>query len=323
MVCLSCVVNCLILRFVLADGKAPVWQEDVSFYEVFYKSSGEQVASFYLDPYSRPADKRGGAWMNGCLSRRKTDGVVQLPMVYLICNGTPPVGDQPSLMSFYEVLTMFHEFGHGLQGMLTTVDYADVSGIGGVEWDAVELASQFMENWCYHKPTLMGMTSHVETGEQLPDALFDKIVASKNYRGGSAMMRQIQFGTTDIRLHHEFDAEGEKTFLDVGREIAERMSSLKPLKEDRALCSFSHIFAGGYCAGYYSYKWAEVLSADAFAAFEEIGLDNDAEISALGIKYRDTVLGLGGGRHPMDVYKDFRGRAPSTKALLKHCGLTE
>lgn len=292
------------------------WHEDVSFYKVL--RDGEHIASFYLDPYSRPADKRGGAWMNECMGRRRVNGKLRLPVVHLVCNGTPPVGDTPSLMSFTEVETLFHEFGHGLQGMLTTVDYADVAGINGVEWDAVEIASQFMENWCYHKPTLIGMTSHVETGEPLPDELFDKICAARTFWAGSLMMRQLSFGKTDMLLHHYHDPYGDETAFDVEDKVVTEMSVLPPLPESRFLCAFTHIFAGGYAAGYYSYKWSEVLSADAFAAFEEAGLDNDDAVAETGRRFRDTILALGGGRHPMDVYRDFRGREPSTEALLRH-----
>jgi oligopeptidase A len=295
---------------------AHLWHEDVQFFNVM--RDGEQIASFYLDPYSRPAEKRGGAWMNDCLNRRWMNGKLHLPVVHLVCNGTPPVGETPSLMSFSEVETLFHEFGHGLQGMLTTVDYAEVAGINGVEWDAVEIASQFMENWCYHKPTLIGMTAHVETGEPLPNDLFEKIKAARTFRAGSLMMRQLSFGKIDMLLHHVYDPDGDETAFDVERRVTEEMSVLLPLPEDRFLCSFSHIFAGGYAAGYYSYKWSEVLSADAFGAFEEVGLENDAAVAETGRRFLDTILSLGGGRHPMDVYRDFRGREPSTEALLRH-----
>ena len=309
------------VKITRADGEAPVWHDEVQYFKVADASTGEQMASFYLDPYSRPSEKRGGAWMAGCLDRRIVDGEVRLPVVHLICNGTPPVGDTPSLMGFREVETLFHEFGHGLQGMLTMVDYAEVSGLGGVEWDAVELASQFMENWCYHKETLLGMTQHVESGEPLPDDLYEKIVASRNFRAGSLMLRQLEFGKTDILLHSSFDPNGSETVFDVHRQVSSDMSVLQPLPEDRFLCGFSHIFAGGYAAGYYSYKWSEVLSADAFGAFEEVGLTDEAKVKALGRKFRDTILASGGGRHPMELFKDFRGREPDTEALLRQTGL--
>jgi len=304
-----------------ADGRAPVWHEDVRFF-VVRGETGAQLASFYLDPYSRPQEKRGGAWADICLNRRIVDGELQLPVVHLCCNGTPPVGDTPSLMSFREVETLFHEFGHGLQAMLTTVDHADVSGLNGIEWDAVEIASQFMENWCYHKPTLVGMTRHVETGEPLPDDLFDKLAAARTYAAGSGLVRQLEFGMTDMRLHHGYDPEtDDRTPFDVHREVTEITSAFPPFEDNRFLCAFSHIFAGGYAAGYYSYKWSEVLSADAFAAFEEAGLDNEHAVRELGRKYRDTILASGGGREPMAVFRDFREREPSTEALLRHHGL--
>lgn len=304
----------------IVEGEESVWHSDVRYFRVLNEKS-DQIASFYLDPYSRPQDKRGGAWMGGCLSRRRVRGELRLPVVHLCCNGTPPVGDQPSLMSFSEVETLFHEFGHGLQAMLTTVDYADASGTSGIEWDAVELASQFMENWCYHKPTLMGMTAHVETGDPLPEDLFEKIVAARTFRSGSNMVRQLEFGMTDMELHHHHDPDGSESAFDVRSRIAERTSVLPILPEDRFLCGFGHIFSGGYAAGYYSYKWSEVLSADAFSAFEEVGLDNDSEVERLGRKFRDTVLARGGGQHPMDVFVEFRGRKPTTEALLRHSGL--
>lgn len=307
------------VTFEQADGQAPVWHEDVQFYRV--KNGTETMAWFYLDPYSRPEEKRGGAWMDNCLNRCYVDGELRHPVVHLCCNGTPPVDGRPALMSFMEVTTLFHEFGHGLQGMLTTVDYGEAAGVNGIEWDAVEIASQFMENWCYHKPTLVGMTKHYETGEKLPDALFDKISAARTFRAGSMFMRQLEFGITDMMLHTEFDPKGDATVFDLHQQIARDLNPLPPLPESRFLCSFSHIFAGGYAAGYYSYKWAEVLSADAFAAFEEAGLENEAAISTLGRRYRQTILACGGGREPMKVFQDFRGRGPSTEALLRHNGL--
>jgi oligopeptidase A len=309
------------VKIVRAVGEAPVWHEDVQYFKVYDATTSEAMASFYLDPYSRPSEKRGGAWMGGCLDRRIVNGKVQLPVVHLICNGTPPVGDTPSLMNFREVETLFHEFGHGLQGMLTTMDYAEVSGLGGVEWDAVELASQFMENWCYHKETLIGMTKHIETGDPLPEDLYDKISAARNFRAGSLMLRQLEFGKTDITLHGSYEASEARSPFDIHREVSAKMSILPPIDEDRFLCSFTHIFAGGYAAGYYSYKWSEVLSADAFGAFIDAGLENEDAVRALGRRFRDTVLALGGGRHPMDVFKDFRGREPDTQALLKQTGI--
>lgn len=307
------------------DNAAPRWHDDVQFYRVLGES-GSPIASFYLDPYSRPADKSGGAWVNGCLSRRVVDGQVLNTVTHIICNGTPPVGDpdaggRPSLMSFDEVITLFHEFGHALQAMLTTVDYADAAGLSNIEWDAVEICSQFMENWCYHKPTLLGMTKHIETGHVLPDDLFDKITKARTYRAGSNLMRQLCLGVTDMTLHTSFDPDGQESFREVYRRVAPDYTPLAPLKEDDFLCAFGHIFAGGYSAGYYSYKWSEVLSADCFGAFEEIGLDDEAAVVETGRRFRDTFLQRGGGEHPMDVFKAFRGRGPSTEALLRHNGL--
>jgi oligopeptidase A len=301
-----------------ADGCVSVWDPSVRYFRVV-DASGRDVASFYLDPYSRPANKRGGAWMDVALSRRRRpDGTVRLPVAYLVCNMTNPVGDKPSLMTFREVETLFHEFGHGLQHMLTTVDYAGAAGINNVEWDAVELPSQFMENWCYTEDTMKALARHHVTGEPLPRALFDKIVAARNYRAGSATLRQVYFATLDLALHREGLA---RDVLEVQRNVAQQNTVLAPLAEDRFLCSFSHIFAGGYAAGYYSYKWAEVLSADAFAAFRESGLDDASAVLATGRRFRGTVLARGGSQHPMDVFREFRGREPSTRPLLEQTGL--
>lgn len=309
------------ITVIAADGEAPIWHEDVRYFKI-QNEAGEECAAFYLDPYSRPENKRGGAWMGDCLGRRKLNGEIQLPVAYLICNSTPPIGDKPSLMTFREVETLFHEFGHGLQHMMTTINYADVAGINGVEWDAVELASQFMENWCYHRPTLLGMTAHYETGEPLPEELFEKICAARTYRSGTQTLRQLLFGITDMKLHSEYDPEGGQSVFELQQSISKTTSVLPQLPEDRSLCGFQHIFAGGYAAGYYSYKWAEVLSADAFSAFEDAGLDNEEAVAQTGRLFRDTVLSLGGSRHPMEIFKEFRGREPSTDALLRHCGLT-
>jgi len=224
-------------------------------------------------------------------------------------------------MTFDEVHTLFHEFGHGLQHMLTRVERPLAAGIRNVEWDAVELPSQFMENWCYHRETLLGLTGHVETGAPLPDELFRKIAAARTFRAGSDMLRQLYFALTDLALHHGYEPGGGASPFDVQRRIAQKTTTIPPIPEDRFLCGFTHIFGGGYAAGYYSYKWAEVLSADAFGAFEEAGLDDPAAIQATGRRFRDTVLALGGSRHPMEVFEAFRGRKPTTEALLRHSGL--
>ena len=307
-----------------ADGETPVWHRDVRFFRVF-GDEGEPIAAFFLDAYSRPAEKRGGAWMDECVGRSALlapDGqAVRLPVAYLVCNQTPPVDGADSQMSFQEVTTLFHEFGHGLQHMLTRVDYGLASGIRNVEWDAVELPSQFMENWCYHWETLRGLTRHVETGEPIPKQLFDKLDAARTYRAASDMLRQLYFAFTDLELYHRYEPGGDESPFDLQRRIAARTTVMSPLPEDRFLCSFGHIFAGGYAAGYYSYKWAEVLSADAFEAFEEVGLDDAERVAEVGRRYRETVLALGGSRSPMEVFSDFRGREPRPDALLRHSGL--
>lgn len=301
-----------------ADGSVPVWHDDVKYFVVKDKASGQQLASFYLDPYVRPGLKRDGAWMNSLWGLDKKKG--RLPIAYIVCNQSKPMKNKPSLMTFTEVNTLFHEFGHALQHMLTTVEEPLASGIQNIEWDAVELPSQFMENWCYHKSVLIGLSEHFRTGESLPFEMFDKIHKSRNYMSGSAMLRQLYFGILDMHLHNR-KLSDYSSILKVKNSVAEKTTILPPLPEDRFLCSFSHIFAGGYAAGYYSYKWAEVLSADAFAAFEEAGLEDSASMHKMGLKFRDTVLALGGSESPMDVFKKFRGREPDIKPLLKHSGL--
>ncbi|MCL1463175.1 M3 family metallopeptidase [Argonema galeatum] len=307
-----------------ADGTAPVWHEDVRYFQIA-DETGTPIAYFYLDPFSRPAEKRGGAWMDECIVRAKIiengTSTTRLPVAYLVCNQTPPIDDKPSLMTFGEVETLFHEFGHGLQHMLTKVDYPGASGINNIEWDAVELPSQFMENWCYHQETLFGMAKHYETGETLPEHYYQKLLAARNYMSGSVTLRQVHFSSLDIELHHRYQPGGDETPADVRNRLAKTTTILPPLPEDAFLCAFGHIFAGGYAAGYYSYKWAEVLSADAFAAFEEAGLEDEKALTNTGLRFRDTVLASGGSLHPMEVFKAFRGREPSVVALLRHNGL--
>ena len=312
------------INITAADGEAPLWHEDVRYFQISDETN-TPIAYFYLDAYSRPAEKRGGAWMDECINRatlvENGQKILRLPVAYLQCNQTPPVDGKPSLMSFSEVETLFHEFGHGLQHMLTTVDYGGAAGINNVEWDAVELPSQFMENWCYDRSTLFGMAKHYETGETLPEHYYQKLLAAKNYMSGSGMLRQLHFALVDIELHHRYQVGGKETVVELRRRVAETTTVLPILPEDAFLCAFSHIFAGGYAAGYYSYKWAEVLSADAFAAFEEAGLGNQQAIAICGKRFRDTVLALGGSLHPMEVFKTFRGREPNTEPLLRHSGL--
>lgn len=305
-----------------ADGEVPVWHPDVRFFRV-NDENGAPIASFYLDPYSRPATKQGGAWMNSFRNReRKPDGSVVLPIAVLVCNQSLPIGGQPSLMRFDEVSTIFHEFGHSLQHMLTTVDYPEASGVSGIEWDAVEIASQFMENWCYDHATLQSLAHHVETGETLPESFYQKIKAAKNYMAANAMIRQLYFAMTDMDLYARYQKHPEwKNADDVQEKNRKVLRLPENIPEDHFLCSFSHIFAGGYAAGYYSYKWSEVISADLFAAFEEVGLDDGEKIRETGRRYRDTILSLGGGTDPAEVFRMFRGRDPSIDAILRHAGL--
>jgi len=308
---------------VTPDESVRGWHDDVRFYSVA-DETGAPIAGFYLDPYSRPADKRGGAWMNECIGRSRAlaDGdTARRPVAHLVCNQSPPVDGKPSLMTFSEVQTLFHEFGHGLQHMLTRVDEGAVAGINGVEWDAVELPSQFMENWLRHRPALERFAHHYVTGVALPTALIDRVLAAQTFRAGSGFLRQIYFAELDLALHHRYVPGGPMSLDAVQAEIVARNTVVPPLPEDRFVCSFGHLFAGGYAAGYYSYKWAEVLSADAFSAFEEAGLDDDDAVRAVGRRFRETVLALGGSEDPMSVFVRFRGRGPDTTALLRHNGL--
>ena len=305
-----------------------VWHPDVKFFRIYdyfeENSSKTHIASFYLDPYSRPGEKNGGAWMDVCIQKSKV--MNKLPLAYLICNGSPPIQAsentcmKPSLMNFNEVVTLFHEFGHGLQHMLTIIEDSLASGIQNVEWDAVELPSQFMENWCYHEETLKSFAKHYETGETIPSDLFQKIINLKNYHAGMSTLRQVYFGMMDLYLHSN-SIQNEEEFISIQRKFAEKYLVKNIASEDRFLCAFSHIFAGGYSAGYYSYKWAEIMSCDAFGAFEEIGLENKEEIRLLGRKFRNTILSLGGSKHPSEVYEMFRGRRPNVDALLRQNGL--
>ncbi len=300
------------------------WHPDVQWFDVL--ADGKPIAGFFLDPYSRPADKRGGAWMNELRGRSRRLAAngddVRTPIAYLVCNQAAPVGSKPSLMTWNEVSTLFHELGHGLQHMLTRVDLLPVAGISGIEWDAVELPSQFMENWLRHPKTLASFAKHYETGEPIPADLVQRVLAASTYRAGSAFLRQIYFARLDLALHHDYDPASGTSIWEIQKAIAADNTVIAPLPDDRFLCSFGHLFAGGYAAGYYSYKWAEVLSADAFAAFEEVGLDDEAAVAEVGRRFRETVLGLGGSVPPMEVFKQFRGREPKTDALLRHNNLS-
>ncbi len=298
----------------IAPAQAPVWHPDVRFYEV-RDAAGALVGQFYVDLYARDT-KRAGAWMDSAIGRRRTRAGLQTPVAYLNCNFSPPVGGKPALFTHDDVLTLFHEFGHGLHHLLTRVDELAVSGISGVEWDAVELPSQFHENFCWEWEVLRHMTRHVETGESLPRALFEKMLAAKNFQSGLAMLRQIEFSVFDMRLHAE--PATARSALELLDEVRARVAVLRPPAYNRFPNNFSHIFAGGYAAGYYSYKWAEVLSADAYALFEERGvLDPEA-----GKLFRNEILSVGGSRPAAESFRAFRGRDPSVEALLRHSGMT-
>ncbi|KAF4141123.1 Peptidase family M3 [Phytophthora infestans] len=310
-----------------ADGQTEVWNSDVRFFNVrSTEGDKEVIARFFLDPYSRPKEKNGGAWMNTCVDRSrllgpKEQGGKRIPVAYIICNQSPPVGETPSLMTFREVETLFHEFGHGLQHMLTQMEYGDVAGINGIEWDAVEIPSQMMENFCYDKHTIAAISGHYKTGEPLPDELFEKLKAARNYMVATGMLRQLGFGALDMYLHSHYSPE-EPLFA-AQRRLLDEYAVLSPLEEDRFLCSFAHIFAGGYAAGYYSYKWAEILSCDAYGAFEEAAKESPEAAARVGRKFRDTILARGGGQHPEQVFEAFRGRKPSMVPLLTQYGLAE
>ncbi|KAJ7947915.1 Oligopeptidase A [Quillaja saponaria] len=307
-----------------ADGLAPVWNSDVRFYHVKDHHS-MPIAYFYFDPYTRPSEKRGGAWVDGvyCRSRALSpDGTSpRLPVVHIVCNQTPPLDGKPSLMTFREVEALFHEFGHALQHMLTKQDEGFVSGTRGIEFDAVELPSQFMENWCYQRDTLMSIAKHYDTGENLSEELCMKLLSARTFRAGSLILRQLRYASVDLELHTSFIPGGSESVFDVDQRVGRRTHVIPLLLEDRFLCSFSHIFSDVYAAGYYSYQWAEVLSADAFSAFEEAGLNNNKVIKEMGLKFRESVLSLGGGKSPLEVFIEFRGREPSPEAFLRYNGL--
>jgi oligopeptidase A len=277
--------------------------------------AGEEIAGFYFDLFAR-ANKRGGAWMDECRVRRRTvNGELQLPVAYLTCNFNGPVGDKPALLTHNEVTTLFHEFGHGLHHMLTKVEEGPVSGINGVAWDAVELPSQFLENWCWEKDAIPLITGHYQTGEPLPQAMLDKMLAAKNFQSAMMMVRQLEFSIFDFLIHRDYQPG-----LDIHamlEAVRKEVAVIQPPAFNRFECSFSHIFAGGYAAGYYSYKWAEVLSADAFSRFEEEGIFN----GETGRSFRENILEKGGEEEPMDLFRKFRGREPKVDALLRHAGL--
>lgn len=309
------IVNKLYGIDVIAEEDFDAWHEDVELYRV--EKEGEVIARFYFDIYARE-NKRGGAWMDECRVRRINNGELQLPVAYLVCNFTPPIGDKPSLLTHDEVTTLFHEFGHGLHHMLTKVDVAAVSGINGVPWDAVELPSQFMENWCWQGEALAMISSHHETGEPLPDTLLSKLLAAKNFQAGMQMLRQIEFSLFDFLLHQNYKAEQPQDPQQVLNQIREDIAVVTPPAFNKFQNGFSHIFSGGYAAGYYSYKWAEVLSADAFSRFEEDGIFDQRA----GQSFLENILQKGGSQDIAELYKKFRGRQSNIDALLRHNGIT-
>ncbi|MHB1115996.1 M3 family metallopeptidase [Sideroxydans sp.] len=302
----------------IQDASAPVWHESVRFFDI-RDDQGALVGQFYFDLYARNS-KRGGAWMDDVITRRRlADGTIQTPVAYMNCNFSAPVGGKPALFTHDEVNTLFHEFGHGLHHLLTEVEELGVSGINGVEWDAVELPSQFMENFCWEWGVLQNMTRHVDTGEPLPRELYDKMLAAKNFQSGLATLRQIEFALFDMLMHSNFKPGEGRSILRLLDEVRAEVAVLIPPEFHRFPQSFAHIFAGGYAAGYYSYKWAEVLSADAYSLFEEHGVLNPE----IGARFRSEILSFGGARPAMQSFTAFRGRAPSIDALLRHNGLVE
>jgi len=310
----------------------PLWHPDVKFFDLIDRD-GALVAQFYLDLYARQG-KRSGAWMASARSRaRRRDGHRETPIAFLTCNfSEPPRGDhdasdgaargktlREALFTHSEVNTLFHEFGHGLHHMLTRIDEAAVSGIRGVEWDAVELPSQFLENFCWEWDVIEHMTSHIDSGQPIPRALFDRMLAAKNFQAGMQTLRQLEFAIFDMKLHSHFDIDGARSVIDLLEEVRRDVAVFKVPGYNRQPHQFSHIFAGGYAAGYYSYKWAEVLSADAYAQFEEDGILNQRT----GARFLDEVLGVGGSRPALESFVSFRGRKPDIEALLRHNGMIE
>ena len=291
------------------------WHPDVRFFQI-HDEFGVLRGKFYFDLYAR-TKKRGGAWMDDCVGRKKINDQIQTPIAYLTCNFTPPTSTEPSLLSHDDVTTLFHEFGHGLQHMLTKIDYLGVSGINGVEWDAVELPSQFMENWCWEQEALALISGHYQTGEPLPDTLFNKMLAAKNFQAGMMTVRQLEFSLFDFRIHKDYDPEKGARIYPILEQVRAQVAVINPPKFNRFAHSFSHIFAGGYAAGYYSYKWAEVLSSDAFSLFEEKGIFNQEA----GKLFLTTILETGGSEDAMTLFIKFRGRKPTIDALLKHNGI--
>jgi oligopeptidase A len=306
----------------IVPADAPTWHPDVRFFDIRERkgtgaNAGALIGQFSVDLYARPS-KRGGAWMDDAITRKRRPERLQTPVAYLNCNFSPPLAGKPALFTHNEVITLFHEFGHGLHHLLTRVEHRGVSGINGVEWDAVELPSQFMENFCWEWDVVRGMSAHIDTGAELPRELFDKMLAAKNFHSGLQSVRQLEFALFDMELHADFEPAGTVTPLGLLAQVRERVALVIPPEYNRFPNSFSHIFAGGYAAGYYSYKWAEVLSADAYSLFEEMGV-----LSAqAGERFRREILGVGGSRPALESFVAFRGRQPSIDALMRHSGMT-
>ncbi len=291
------------------------WHEDVSYYRVL-DANGVERGGFYLDLYARPG-KRGGAWMDGCTNRMRVDDGVRSPVAFLTCNLTPPVGDKPAQFTHDEVITLFHEFGHGLHHLLTLVDVPSLAGINGVEWDAVELPSQLMENWCWEREPLDMIAGHVDDGSPLPEELFSRLRESRHFQAALGLMRQLEFSLFDFRLHMECEEPSVDDIQQLLEEVRNQVALVHPPAFNRFAHGFMHIFAGGYAAGYYSYKWAEVLSADAFGKFEEAGILD----RATGESFLHAFLEQGGSRPALESFKAFRGREPDPNALLRQSGL--
>lgn len=305
---------------VVAVDAPSTWHPQVQVYAL-QDERGQIFGRFYLDPYARE-QKRGGAWMDECAGRRRTGEGLQVPVAYLVCNFRPPLGEQPGLLTHDELVTLYHEFGHGLHLLMTRVEESALSGIHGVEWDAVELPSQFMENWCYEPALLKSYARHWQTGEPLPDELIGKLRESRRFQTGLGTLRQIEFSLFDLRLHRDYDPARGAEVLALLERVRDQVAVLRPPAFNRMPWSFGHIFAGGYAAGYYSYKWAEVLSADAFAAFEETGLTPE-KLRETGRRFLDSILSRGGSHEAARLFREFRGREPSIEALLRHNGLVE
>jgi oligopeptidase A len=303
----------------IRTDQAQIWHPDVVFYRV--ERDGQLIGQFYVDLFARKT-KRGGAWMDDARGRKRAAQAVQTPVAYLNCNFQPPVGERPGLLTHDDVITMFHEFGHGLHHLMTQVDELGVSGINGVEWDAVELPSQFMENFCWEWEVVCSMSAHVESGEPLPRALFDRMLAARNFQSGLQMLRQVEFSLFDMRLHDEFRLDRPLEVQSLLDQVRDEVAVIRPPAFNRFQNSFSHIFAGGYAAGYYSYKWAEVLSADCYAAFEE-SAEDPRVLAETGRRFLAEILSVGGSRPAIESFRAFRGREPSPEALLRHSGMAE